>query len=69
MVKLIKRCPQYTRGYKEYCQELYDNMLPILDQQTQTALMMIGFLALNHGMTRKNRDWWKASLLVFTIGQ
>lgn len=25
MVKLIKRCPQYTRGYKEYCQELYDN--------------------------------------------
>lgn len=25
MVKLIKRCPEYTTGYKEYCQELYDN--------------------------------------------
>ena len=25
MVKLIKRCPEYMIGYKEYCQELYDN--------------------------------------------
>ncbi|MBO5777949.1 MAG: GNAT family N-acetyltransferase [Clostridia bacterium] len=25
MVELIKRCPEYTMGYKEYCQELYDN--------------------------------------------
>lgn len=25
MLKLIKRCPEYTTGYKEYCQELYDN--------------------------------------------
>ncbi len=25
MVELIKRCPEYVVGYKEYCQELYDN--------------------------------------------
>ena len=25
MLQLIKRCPEYTLGYKEYCQELYDN--------------------------------------------
>lgn len=25
MVKLINRCPEYVMGYKEYCQELYDN--------------------------------------------
>ena len=25
MLQLIKRCPEYTPGYKEYCQELYDN--------------------------------------------
>ena len=25
MVKLIKRCLEYVRGCKEYCQELYDN--------------------------------------------
>ncbi len=25
MVELIKRCPEYVAGYKEYCQELYDH--------------------------------------------
>lgn len=25
MLQLIKRCPEYTLGYKEYCQELYNN--------------------------------------------
>ena len=25
MVELIKRCSEYVVGYKEYCQELYDN--------------------------------------------
>ncbi len=25
MLQLIKRCPEYASGYKEYCQELYDN--------------------------------------------
>lgn len=25
MLQLIKRCPEYILGYKEYCQELYDN--------------------------------------------
>ena len=25
MLSLIKRCPEFTMGYKEYCQELYDN--------------------------------------------
>ncbi len=25
MVELIKRCPECVAGYKEYCQELYDN--------------------------------------------
>lgn len=25
MLKLIKRCPEYVSGYREYCQELYDN--------------------------------------------
>ncbi|MBQ8799948.1 MAG: GNAT family N-acetyltransferase [Lachnospiraceae bacterium] len=25
MLQLIKRCPEYTLDYKEYCQELYDN--------------------------------------------
>ncbi|MCI9079599.1 MAG: GNAT family N-acetyltransferase [Lachnospiraceae bacterium] len=25
MLQLIKRCPEYALGYKEYCQELYDN--------------------------------------------
>ena len=23
MLKLIKRCPEYAAGYKEYCQEFY----------------------------------------------
>ena len=27
MVKLIKRCPEYVQGYKEYCQELYDHQV------------------------------------------
>ena len=25
MLKLIKRCPEYVSGYKDYCRELYDN--------------------------------------------
>ena len=25
MLQLIRRCPEYTAGYKEYCRELYDN--------------------------------------------
>jgi predicted acetyltransferase len=25
MVQLIKRCPEYVAGYKEYCQELHDH--------------------------------------------
>ncbi|MBD5080863.1 MAG: GNAT family N-acetyltransferase [Ruminococcaceae bacterium] len=25
MLKLIKRCPQYVDGYREYCREMYDN--------------------------------------------
>ena len=25
MLKLIKRCPEYVDGYKEYCQEAFDN--------------------------------------------
>lgn len=25
MLRLVKRCPEYTSGYKEYCQELYAN--------------------------------------------
>ncbi len=25
MLKLIKRSPSYVKGYKEYCQEFYDN--------------------------------------------
>ena len=25
MLQLIKRCPEYASGYKEYCQELYDH--------------------------------------------
>lgn len=24
MLQLIKRCPEYVSGYKDYCQELYD---------------------------------------------
>ena len=27
MVQLIERCPEYVMGYKEYCQELYDNLV------------------------------------------
>ena len=27
MVELIKRCPEYMAGYKEYCQELYDHQV------------------------------------------
>ena len=25
MLELIKRCPEYMTGYKEYCQEMYDS--------------------------------------------
>ncbi len=25
MLQLIKRCPEYVSGYKDYCRELYDN--------------------------------------------
>ena len=25
MLQLIKRCPEYVAGYKEFCQELYDH--------------------------------------------
>lgn len=25
MLKLIKRCPEFVDGYREYCRELYDN--------------------------------------------
>ncbi len=25
MLELIKRCPEYVEGYKEYCREMYDN--------------------------------------------
>ena len=28
MLKLIKRCPEYVQGYREYCRELYDNGEP-----------------------------------------
>lgn len=25
MLQLIKRCPEYVEGYRDYCRELYDN--------------------------------------------
>ena len=25
MLQLIKRCPEYVSGYKDYCKEIYDN--------------------------------------------
>lgn len=25
MIELIRRCPEYTEGYKAYCRELYEN--------------------------------------------
>lgn len=25
MLRLIKRCPEYVSGYREYCQEMYDS--------------------------------------------
>lgn len=28
MLKLIKRCPEYVSGYREYCQEMYDSGVP-----------------------------------------
>ncbi len=28
MLKLIKRCPEYVQGYREYCRELYENGEP-----------------------------------------
>ena len=27
MLQLIKRCPEYVLGYKDYCQALYDNQI------------------------------------------
>ena len=27
MLQLIRRCPEYVSGYREYCRELYDNQI------------------------------------------
>ncbi len=38
MMELIKRCPEYVRGYKEYCQELYDNHVTYFRPTNPTSI-------------------------------
>ena len=30
MLQLIKRCPEYVSGYRDYCKEIYDNPAALL---------------------------------------
>ena len=57
MVELTKRCPEYVMGYKEYCQELYDNHVLYFRPTNPKNIDDEWFFVPSHGMTGKNRDW------------
>ena len=50
MLRLIKRCPEYVRGYKEYCQELYDNNI-IYFRSTDPKLI-------DDGWFDRTKEWY-----------
>lgn len=38
MLQLIKRCPEYVMGYREYCRELYDNNVTYFRPTNPTSI-------------------------------
>lgn len=38
MLQLIKRCPEYVSGYKDYCQELYDHQIAYFRPTNPTSI-------------------------------
>ena len=50
MLQLIKRCPEYTLGYKEYCQELYDNNVIFFRSSNPNSIDEEWFL--------RTKDWY-----------
>lgn len=50
MLRLIKRCPEYVHGYKEYCQELYDNNI-IYFRPTDPKLI-------DDGLSDRTKEWY-----------
>lgn len=50
MLKLIKRCPEFAGGYKEYCRESYDNNV-IYFRPTDPKLI-------DEGWFERTKDWY-----------
>ena len=38
MLQLIRRCPEYVSGYREYCRELYDNQIVYFRPTNPTSI-------------------------------
>lgn len=50
MLKLIKRCPEYVRGYREYCQELFDHRV--------TYFRPVDPSRIDGGWFSRTKDWY-----------
>ena len=50
MVQLIKRCPEYVSGYRDYCRELYDNNITYFRPTNPDSIDKDWFL--------RTKDWY-----------
>lgn len=51
MLQLIKRCPEYVAGYKEFCQELYDHNI-VFFRPTRPE-------SIDEGWFSRTKDWYE----------
>ena len=51
MLQLIKRCPEYVAGYKEFCQELYDHNI-VYFRSTRPE-------SIDEGWFSRTKDWYE----------
>lgn len=51
MLQLIKRCPEYVAGYKEFCQELYDHNI-VYFRPTRPE-------SIDEGWFSRTKDWYE----------
>ena len=52
MLKLIKRCPEFVDGYKEYCQEAYDSHVTYFVPADDPAKIDDGWFA-------RTKEWYE----------
>ena len=71
MLELIKRCPEYVSGYKDYCNEIYNDQkaLSYFRPTDPESIDENWFSGQKTGTIKKKKDLLKTSQKVFIIGQ